>query len=113
MPTCSKLEDVEFEAVGNSVKLAPPHSVASIERLSAIVFPLSARERNMAMYSAYFDESTGNKSPIFVVAGFLSRDVLWSQFEKEWKEVLGKFEVKAFHAQHFSKHKGEFLEAVS
>lgn len=63
----------------------------------------------MAMYSAYFDESTGNKSPVYVVAGFLSNDALWIQFEGEWKRALEEFGIKAFHAQHFSKHKGEFL----
>jgi hypothetical protein len=63
----------------------------------------------MAMYSAYFDESTGNGSPVFVVAGFLSTDAQWTQFEKEWIEVRDEFGITAFHAQHFAKHKGEFL----
>jgi len=83
------------------------HSV--IERLSSIVFPSCAKERNMAMYSAYFDESTGNGSPVYVVAGFLSNDALWVQFEKEWKAVLSEFKITAFHAQHFAKHKKQFL----
>lgn len=62
----------------------------------------------MALYSAYFDESSGNDSPVYVVAGFLSQDALWRQFEKEWKEVLGDFKISSFHAQHFAMRKGEF-----
>jgi hypothetical protein len=62
----------------------------------------------MALFSAYFDESTGNKSPVFVVAGFLSQDALWHQFECEWKVVLGDFGITAFHAQHFAMRKKQF-----
>jgi hypothetical protein len=64
----------------------------------------------MATYSAYFDESTGNKSPILVVAGFLSTDAKWMMFEREWREVLAEFKIIAFHAQHFAMRKGEFLD---
>ncbi len=62
----------------------------------------------MALYSAYFDESSDSKSPVYVVAGFLSNDAHWSQFEKEWKEVLREFQIVAFHAQHWALRKGEF-----
>ncbi len=82
---------------------------SEVERLSRIAFPSAATERNMAYYSAYFDESTSADSPVLVVAGFLSTDAQWMLFEREWKEVLAAFEITAFHAQHFSKHKEEFL----
>jgi len=62
----------------------------------------------MAFYSAYFDESTGNNSPILVVAGFLSTDAQWMLFEKEWREVLAEFQLSAFHMQHFATRKKEF-----
>lgn len=80
-----------------------------VARLSSIVFPRAARERNMAMYSAYFDESTGNDSPVYVVAGFLSRDAQWVEFEREWNELLLGFGISSFHTQHFVKHKTQFL----
>ena len=35
----------------------------------------------MAMFNVYFDQSTGDGSPLLVVAGFLSDDAHWSQFE--------------------------------
>lgn len=63
----------------------------------------------MAMYSAYFDESTGNNSPVLVVAGFLSNDALWGQFEREWKAALSDFGIAAFHMQHFAQRKESFL----
>lgn len=50
----------------------------------------------MAFYSAYFDESTGNDSPILVVAGFLSNDAFWGGFEREWHEVLSGFNLSSF-----------------
>ena len=62
----------------------------------------------MAMYRAYFDESTGNDSPILVVAGFLADDRLWGRFEPEWKAVLNEWGLTAFHASHFATRKKEF-----
>lgn len=82
--------------------------IGQVARFSRIVFPSTARERNMAFCSAYFDESTGNGSPILVVAGFLSTDAQWAQFESEWKAVLADFGITAFHMQHFEKRKGKF-----
>lgn len=86
----------------------PTPAISSVQRLSSIVFPSSARERNMAMMSVYFDESTGNGSPILVVAGFLSTDAQWLLFEREWRAVLDNFGLRAFHMQHFATRKGEF-----
>jgi hypothetical protein len=62
----------------------------------------------MAFYSAYFDESSGNDSPILVVAGLLSTDAQWGLFEKEWKEILTEFRIKAFHDSHFATRKKGF-----
>ncbi len=62
----------------------------------------------MAMYSAYFDESTGNGSPVLVVAGFLSNDAHWGLFESEWKAALAEFGIKVFKASHCATRKGEF-----
>jgi hypothetical protein len=62
----------------------------------------------MASYSAYFNESTGNKSPILVVAGLLAADAHWALFESEWKAVLGEFGLTAFHMTDFATRRGEF-----
>jgi hypothetical protein len=62
----------------------------------------------MAIFSAYFDESTGNNSPVLVVAGFLSDDAHWSLFETEWKAALSEFGISAFHMQHFAAQKEAF-----
>ena len=62
----------------------------------------------MAFYSVYFDESTGNGSPILVVAGFLAADAHWALFEAEWKAVLSDFGITGFHMQHFAGCKKEF-----
>lgn len=79
-----------------------------VAHLARIVFPGSAMERNMAMFSAYFDESTGNDSPILVLAGLLAADAQWSLFESEWKAALKDHGVTAFHAAHFATRKFEF-----
>ncbi len=62
----------------------------------------------MPHFSAHFDESTGNNSPILVVAGFLSTDAQWNLFIKEWKEVLTEFRILAFHMREFAHRTGEF-----
>jgi Protein of unknown function (DUF3800) len=63
----------------------------------------------MVPYSAYFDESTNEKSPILVIAGFLSTDVQWDTFKTEWTAVLKEYGLKAFHMQHFAQRSGEFV----
>src|SRR4051794_7093610 len=77
-------------------------------RLSGVVFPASAKERNMVFYRAYFDESTSAKSPVLVVAEFLSTDAQWGLFEREWNEVLAEYHLSVFHMQHFARNKEQF-----
>lgn len=79
-----------------------------VEHLARIVFPGWATERNMAMYSAYFDESTGSDSPVLVVAGFLSDAAQWSLFEAEWKAAVDASGVTAYHATEYATRKKEF-----
>jgi hypothetical protein len=64
----------------------------------------------MATYSAYFDESTSETSPIIVVAGVLSTDAQWSLFKSEWKAALLEFGIDVFHMSQFAHSRGEFSQ---
>jgi hypothetical protein len=66
------------------------------------------KEEIIAMFRAFFDESgTHKESPVMVIAGYVSKLSLWTQFEREWKEVLSEYNIKVFHMTDFlsSKHR--------
>ncbi|HEY4356261.1 MAG TPA: DUF3800 domain-containing protein [Acidobacteriaceae bacterium] len=65
--------------------------------------------RFMAFYRGYFDESYSDKSPVFVVAGFVATVANWIEFEAEWKAVLAEFGISAYHARYFCHRQGEFI----
>ncbi len=63
----------------------------------------------MALLGAYFDESGVHKDAHFtVVAGFVGLKTRWSKFEKKWKKVLDKYEVKELHMNVFVGEKDDF-----
>jgi hypothetical protein len=66
------------------------------------------KEEIIAMFRAFFDESgTHKESPVMVIAGYVSKLNRLAEFEREWKEVLGEYNIKVFHMTDFlsSKHK--------
>jgi len=61
------------------------------------------------MFTAYFDESgTHAQSKIVHIAGFVAANNCWSEFEKNWNEVLNRFDLKAFHATECGNAEGQF-----
>ena len=47
------------------------------------------------MFNAYYDESgTHNGSPITVLGGFLGEAIQWAEFEREWRKVLVKHDLR-------------------
>lgn len=51
----------------------------------------------MAYFSAYFDESYQDGSPVMAVAGYLAADEMWIEFAERWDEVVQREKVPAFH----------------
>ena len=63
----------------------------------------------MKEFAAYFDDS-GHPSDqdMVLVAGFVSSEEQWLLFDKEWKALLAKYEVKHFHMVDCVAGEGEF-----
>lgn len=80
-----------------------------IRKLARIAFPHTATERWMCMFTVYLDESgTHGKSPVVVVAGYLSTDDQWAKFSEEWQSVLQDYKLDCFHMTDFENRKGPF-----
>jgi hypothetical protein len=57
------------------------------------------------MMTAYFDESYSHPPRVYTVAGYISSDAKWSEFEKDWqrtldREYLPPFSMKEFDNPH-------------
>jgi hypothetical protein len=64
----------------------------------------------MAFFSAYFDESGKDNSPLLTVAGYVATAKQWAEFAREWDEALKKEGVKIFHMKDFENGYGEFTK---
>lgn len=69
-------------------------------------FPLDLKERLMIMvgdFSIYFDESyTQPPEPhIYTVGGYVSTDVQWKKFQREWHRILDAENIEFFHMVDF------------
>lgn len=62
----------------------------------------------MATFSAYFDESGTHGSPIITVAGYIATDVQWTEFAREWDEVLKRERLAVFRMSKFEARRGDF-----
>lgn len=74
---------------------------SEIEHLSFIVWEddPGRLNRDMAMLTAYMDESrTDGGKPFPVVGGYLASLEHWLTFSVEWKGVLKEFGISSFHA---------------
>ena len=71
-----------------------------VSLLSAYPLKLSNLNRHFFVLSAYFDGSgkTNNKKEtILTLAGLVSSDAAWPDFEREWQQMLGWYGLRAFH----------------
>jgi hypothetical protein len=61
------------------------------------------------MYTAYFDESgVHQRSSAAVVAGYLSTDDGWIEFERGWENLLAGEGVSGLHRVDLENFRGEF-----
>lgn len=83
---------------------------ASVVPLSRAIIPRSARMKLLALFlSAHLDESgTHQGSPYTVMGGYVSTERRWLLFEYEWRELLARFGVTAYHSTEFLARKKEF-----
>ena len=61
------------------------------------------------MLTAYFDESgTEQRSPYYVVAGYVGKDEQWARFSDEWRGVLSRYGIDFFHMTDFENRQKQF-----
>ena len=64
------------------------------------------------MFGAYFDASGHpDDTNVFTVAGFIADTVQWTEFERNWNEILNRpdFQVSGLHMRDFCHSTGEFV----
>jgi hypothetical protein len=60
-------------------------------------------------YTTYFDESYSHTDPrVYTVAGYVSSDVEWKKFRKEWHRQLAKENIEYFHMVDFQACKSPY-----
>lgn len=61
------------------------------------------------MFTAYYDESgTHQGSPITVLAGFIGRSLEWADFDREWRKVLVKHDLRFVRAKQLFHRQGPY-----
>jgi len=60
----------------------------------------------MTKYTVFFDESGDQRIKVF--AGFVAANEQWERFEKEWRDVLRRFEAPPLHMRTFAHSINEF-----
>jgi hypothetical protein len=73
----------------------------AIVHLSRMIIPPSVQVRLLALFiSAHFDESgTHAGSPYTVMGGYVATEHQWAFLDRDWKELLSKFDLTSFHSK--------------
>lgn len=68
----------------------------------ACVHPMDGHRKLFAMMQAYLDESgIDHKTDFCILAGYVGGPGQWKRFERKWKGILARHNVKEFHAKRF------------
>lgn len=73
----------------------------------SIWFPYS-ENGVFALLSSYFDASGGKDQGFIVVAGYVARLSRWEMFARDWRFMLGQYNVPYFHMKDFAHGKEPF-----
>lgn len=65
-------------------------------------------EQAMAKYTVFFDESGDDRIKVF--AGFVAANEQWYWFEREWRDVLARFNAPPLHMRTFAHSIAEFAD---
>ncbi len=87
------------------------HARNSKSRNQAPYFKFGAPQRltvKLAMFSAAFDASGTDATPVLTVAGFISSVKEWDDFSTKWEERLAVDGISYFRAVEFAHSRGQF-----
>lgn len=77
----------------------------SILELARSLFNFRVKERRMALFTAYFDDSgTHEGSCAIAVGGYVSSDRRWANLQKEWAKCLDDAGIEIFRAADFDNY---------
>lgn len=80
-----------------------------IGRLAQSLYPHDPCRRNFLVFTAYYDESGTHKgSPITVLGGFFGGSLDWADFEREWRKVLIKHDLRYVRAKQLFHRQGPY-----
>jgi hypothetical protein len=82
-----------------------------VEDLAKLIYLGRWRNSFIAMFGAYFDASGHpDDTSVFTVAGFVADATQWTEFERNWNEILTRpdFQVSALHMKDFCHSTGDF-----
>jgi len=77
-----------------------------VRRLAVVAHPFDSRQRYLAVFIAYFDESFD--ADLFTLAGFVSSESRWRKFVREWSVALREYSISEFKMSDFEHDIGEF-----
>jgi hypothetical protein len=86
-----------------------------IDEIGELVHPRDGQRKIVNMLVAYLDESgVHGNADLCVVAGYFGGISPWRRFEREWKRILARAEIKDFHANRFwARSKGKTVGVYS
>ena len=80
-----------------------------VRQIARVAHPVSSRDKYLAMFIAYFDESGKERDHRAVALGaVIAPEKKWLEFEKKWNKVLRRHKVEVFHMTDFETRNGEF-----
>lgn len=80
-----------------------------IGRLALSLYPAEPCKRLFSVFTAYYDESGTHKgSPITVLAGFIGDAEGWADFEREWRKILVKHDLRFVRAKQLFHRQGPY-----
>jgi len=87
---------------------------AAIAEIARVAHPIASRERWLAVFIAYFDESGHHTAGVLNVAGIVARERKWRRFERDWSRALRTHGIKGvFRMSQYENRQGEFADLTA
>jgi hypothetical protein len=75
--------------------------------VARVAHPVSSKEKCLAVFIAYFDESGSLPlTEAFTIGGLVAKANRWEAFESKWNRILRRFNLLTFHMSEFESRQG-------